>query len=75
MIDAKMVREIASKYIYDRCPAIVGVGKEKLVLLFHTGIHAAIAVARVLLRTIYFCRRVRDENGWCISSWDNLEPC
>jgi len=28
MIDAKMVREIASKYIYDRCPAIVGVGKE-----------------------------------------------
>ena len=28
MIDAKMVREIASKYIYDRCPAIVGVGKK-----------------------------------------------
>jgi len=26
MIDAKMVREIASKYIYDRCPAVVGVG-------------------------------------------------
>ena len=64
MIDAKMVREIASKYIYDRCPAIVGVGKENLVLLFHTGIHAAISVARVLLRIIYFCRRVRDENGW-----------
>ena len=52
MIDAKMVREIASKYIYDRCPAIVGVGKEKLVLLFHMGIHAAISVARVLLRII-----------------------
>lgn len=29
MIDAKMVRDIATKYIYDRCPAVVGVGKEK----------------------------------------------
>lgn len=27
MIDAKMVRNIATKYIYDRCPAVVGVGK------------------------------------------------
>ena len=27
MIDAKMVRDIATKYIYDRCPAVVGVGK------------------------------------------------
>ncbi|KAJ7331283.1 hypothetical protein OS493_020073 [Desmophyllum pertusum] len=26
MIDAKMVRDIATKYIYDRCPAVVGVG-------------------------------------------------
>ena len=64
MIDAKMVREIASKYIYDRCPAIVGVGKENLVLLFHARFHVAISVARVLLRIIYFCRRVQDESGW-----------
>ena len=28
MIDAKMVRNIATKYIYDRCPAVVGVGKK-----------------------------------------------
>ena len=28
MIDAKMVRNIATKYIYDRCPAVVGVGKQ-----------------------------------------------
>lgn len=27
MIDANMVRSIATKYIYDRCPAVVGVGK------------------------------------------------
>lgn len=30
MIDAKMVRNIATKYIYDRCPAVVGVGKDTL---------------------------------------------
>ena len=28
MVDAKMVRDIATKYIYDRCPAVVGVGKK-----------------------------------------------
>ena len=27
MIDAKMIRDVATKYIYDRCPAVVGVGK------------------------------------------------
>lgn len=27
MIDAKTVKEVATKYIYDRCPAVVGVGK------------------------------------------------
>ncbi|KAM7432117.1 hypothetical protein ABFA07_017390 [Porites harrisoni] len=26
MIDAKMIRDVATKYIYDRCPAVVGVG-------------------------------------------------
>ncbi|KAK3700692.1 hypothetical protein QZH41_015644 [Actinostola sp. cb2023] len=26
MIDAKTVKEVATKYIYDRCPAVVGVG-------------------------------------------------
>ena len=30
MVDAKMVRNIATKYIYDRCPAVVGVGKNTL---------------------------------------------
>ena len=34
MVDAKMVRDIATKYIYDRCPAVVGVGK-KIFLLFY----------------------------------------
>ena len=34
MVDAKMVRDIATKYIYDRCPAVVGVGK-KILLLFY----------------------------------------
>lgn len=34
MVDAKMVRDIATKYIYDRCPAVVGVGK-KVLLLFY----------------------------------------
>ena len=33
MVDAKMVRDIATKYIYDRCPAVVGVGKK--ILLFY----------------------------------------
>ena len=33
MIDAKMVRNIATKYIYDRCPAVVGVGKNTLFAL------------------------------------------
>ena len=27
MMDAKMIRDVATKYIYDRCPAVVGVGK------------------------------------------------
>lgn len=26
MIDAKTVKEVATKYIYDRCPAVVAVG-------------------------------------------------
>ena len=34
MVDAKMVRDIATKYIYDRGPAVVGVGK-KILLLFY----------------------------------------
>ena len=33
MVDAKMVRDIATKYIYDRCPAVVGVGKK--IILFY----------------------------------------
>ena len=70
MIDAKMVREIASKYIYDRCPAIVGVGKEQLVLLFRTGNHAPILVARVLLR-IFLQRSLKRGQ----KSLSNLNPC
>ena len=35
MVDAKMVRDIATKYIYDRCPAVVGVGKEIFVLFYN----------------------------------------
>ena len=27
MIDAKMVKEVCNKYIYDKCPAVIGVGK------------------------------------------------
>ena len=27
MINAKMVKEVCNKYIYDQCPAVVGVGK------------------------------------------------
>lgn len=44
MIDVKMVREIVLKYIYDCCFVIVGVGKEKFVLLFYMGIYVVILV-------------------------------
>ena len=26
MIDAKAVKEVCTKYIYDKCPAVAGVG-------------------------------------------------
>ncbi len=32
-VDAKVVREVCSRYIYDKCPAIVGLGKWRGVLL------------------------------------------
>ena len=31
MIDAKAVKEIATKYIYDKCPAIAAIGESTLV--------------------------------------------
>ena len=27
MIDAQTVKDVATKYLYDRCPAVVGIGK------------------------------------------------
>lgn len=27
MVDAKTVREVTSKYLYDRCPAVAAIGK------------------------------------------------
>ncbi len=26
-VDAKVVRDVCNKYLYDKCPAIVGIGK------------------------------------------------
>ena len=36
MIDAKTVREVATKYIYDKCPAVVGIGE--LCIIVHSEI-------------------------------------
>ena len=30
MIDAKAVKEIATKYIYDKCPAIAAIGESTI---------------------------------------------
>jgi len=33
MIDAKAVKEVCTKYIYDKCPAVAGVGKLVLFII------------------------------------------
>lgn len=30
-VDAKVVRDVCSKYIYDQCPALVGIGKQRVI--------------------------------------------
>ena len=34
MIDAKAVKAVATKYIYDKCPAVVGIGKFGVCFVF-----------------------------------------
>ncbi len=37
MIDAKTVKQVATKYIYDKCPAVAGIGKHDFII--HEGLY------------------------------------
>lgn len=55
MIDAKTVKEVATKYIYDRCPAVVGVGKTYVfVLLCHLFIKGQLRKQILTLLSVLF---------------------